>query len=336
MMGTVVLSLFAVLPGTGGEALAAGSTQATTRPAGLHDSYQMQLSPGNGGLTYAQTGGTAMVTGTVGYRQRIALTPEAVITVTLVDQSRADAPAEVIGQQVITNPGQVPVPFSVSYDPSTIVPSHTYAVQAVISDQGRVMFRTTSANLVITQGHPTQVDLVLEMVSAPALPTAGTGASLAGTSWVLTEYAVQREAPLPAVSTAQATLTFGNNGNVSGNTGCNSFGGPYTQNGDQLTFGPLATTLQACLDPDVTRQEQTIFSVLNGNPISTVNGDQLTISAPGGMLAYVAANAQNTQPGMPTTGGGGPAPSLLLLLQVLASLGVGLGAGLRLAARRLK
>src|SRR5262249_16943328 len=94
LMGTVVLSLLALLSGTWGEALAAGSTKATTHPASLHGGHQTQLSSGYGTLTYAQTGGTAMVTGTVSYRQRIALTPEAVITVTLVDQSRADAPAE--------------------------------------------------------------------------------------------------------------------------------------------------------------------------------------------------------------------------------------------------
>ena len=43
----------------------------------------------------------------------------------------------IIGQQVITDPGQVPIRFSISYDPSKIVPNHTYAVQAVISDRGR-------------------------------------------------------------------------------------------------------------------------------------------------------------------------------------------------------
>jgi len=330
-VGAVVLTLLVLLSGAGREVFAAGSAQGKTLPTTVYDNYQRQLAFGAGQHTLADTatGETAMITGTVSYRQRIALTPDAVITVTLEDTSLADAPAQIIGQQTITNPGQVPVPFSISYDPSKIIPNHTYAVRAQISDQERVMFRTTSAYLVITQGHPTQVDLVLEMMPAPAT---GTGTSLAGTSWVLTEYAVQRSAPVPAVGTPPATLTFGNDSNVNGNTGCNSFGGPYSQNGDQLTFGPLITTLRACLDPDITRQEQAMLQVLNGQAVSTVAGNRLTISAPGGMLAFVASNAQTVEPGMPTTGGS-PGPGFPLLLLVLASLAVGLGAGLRVLAK---
>jgi len=49
----------------------------------------------------------AMVTGTVTYRERIALPPTAVITGQLVDVSRADAPAVVIGEQVIHSSGQL-------------------------------------------------------------------------------------------------------------------------------------------------------------------------------------------------------------------------------------
>jgi hypothetical protein len=61
------------------------------------------------------------VTGTATYLQRIALPPNAVMTVRIEDGSKADAPAEVIGEQVIETKGaQVPIPFAVSYDPGKI------------------------------------------------------------------------------------------------------------------------------------------------------------------------------------------------------------------------
>ena len=61
----------------------------------------------------------AVVTGTVTYRERIALSPQAVVEVKLEDVSRADAAAVTIGEQTITNPGQVPIDFEIEYDPST-------------------------------------------------------------------------------------------------------------------------------------------------------------------------------------------------------------------------
>ena len=84
------------------------------------------------------------------------------------------------------------------------------------------------------------------LVMVAALPlTAGaaqTTPSLAGTSWTLSETAVQRAAPMPAVGNPRPTLTFGTDGRVSGNTGCNSFSGTYTQSGGNVTFGALAMT----------------------------------------------------------------------------------------------
>jgi uncharacterized lipoprotein YbaY len=109
----------------------------------------------------------AAVTGTVTYLQRIALASGSVVTVRLQDVSRADAPAVVLGEQVITTTGQqVPIPFSIAYDPATIVPTNTYSVAARITGpDGTLLFTSTTANLVITQGRPTSgVEVVVEQV----------------------------------------------------------------------------------------------------------------------------------------------------------------------------
>ncbi|MGD9018541.1 MAG: YbaY family lipoprotein [Desulfobacterales bacterium] len=104
------------------------------------------------------------VTGTVFYLQRMALPPDAEIHVMLVDISRQDAAATVISRQVIAQPGQVPVPFELPYDPEIIDPRFTYGIQARIEAEGRLRFISTRVFPVITRGHPTRVEVRVDPV----------------------------------------------------------------------------------------------------------------------------------------------------------------------------
>lgn len=95
------------------------------------------------------------VTGDVLYRERIAMPPGAVVKVQVADVSKADAPADVIGEQLIDNPGNVPVKFSIPYDGGRIQPGNTYAVSARIEVNGKLMWISTTHIPVITNGNPT-------------------------------------------------------------------------------------------------------------------------------------------------------------------------------------
>ena len=125
------------------------------------------------GVSSAQT---ARVTGTVTYRERVALAPDAVVEVSLEDVSRAGSVALVLGSTRIDRAGQVPIDFAVPYDPARIDASHRYAVRARILEGPRVLFATTQPALVITQGHGQDAHLVLRAVAAPASAAASTGA----------------------------------------------------------------------------------------------------------------------------------------------------------------
>jgi putative lipoprotein len=108
---------------------------------------------------------TSKVTGSITYRERIALPPSAVVTVQLVDVSLADAPAVLIAEQVIPTQGrQVPFEFALAYDASHIQPSHTYAVQVRIEDGGKLLFISDTANHVITRDAPGQLDIVVRRI----------------------------------------------------------------------------------------------------------------------------------------------------------------------------
>ena len=105
---------------------------------------------------------TSKVTGSITYRERIALPPSAVVTVKLVDVSLADAPAVLIAEQVIPTAGrQVPFEFALAYDASRIQPSHTYAVQVRIEDGGKQHFISETVSQLITRAAPTPRDSVV-------------------------------------------------------------------------------------------------------------------------------------------------------------------------------
>ncbi|MBM3855537.1 MAG: hypothetical protein FJ399_20680 [Verrucomicrobia bacterium] len=115
-----------------------------------------------------QTGGSAsaQVTGTVTYRERIALPPTAVVKIELVDVSRADAPAVVLGEQLIETAGkQVPFSFAITYDPAAIDERMSYAVQARIEVGDRLLLISDQRYAVITRDAPRHADLVLKAVN---------------------------------------------------------------------------------------------------------------------------------------------------------------------------
>ncbi|WOD38395.1 YbaY family lipoprotein [Nodosilinea sp. E11] len=108
----------------------------------------------------------ASVTGTVTYLPRIAMPPNAVLDVTLVDVSRAGAPAIVLASQsTVFGERQVPIPFELVYDPAQIDSRFTYAVQARIMVEGQLRFISTRRFAVITQGNPTNLEVRVDPVA---------------------------------------------------------------------------------------------------------------------------------------------------------------------------
>jgi len=117
-----------------------------------------------------------VISGTITYRQRMALPPNAVVTVKLVDVSRADAPSVTIVEQRVDTAGkQVPFSFDFAYDRTKIIDRNSYAVQAEIRDGGRLIFVTDTAYPVITQGNPRNVEIVLVPVGGGTGGGQGTG-----------------------------------------------------------------------------------------------------------------------------------------------------------------
>lgn len=102
--------------------------------------------------------------------------------------------------------------------------------------------------------------------------------SLEGTTWVLTAYNKNR----PMEGT-QPTIRF-EDGQVSGNASCNSYGGSYEVQGDKIGLSALFMTEMFCMEPEgVMDQESTYLEML---------GNAVTFELSGGVLTIVAGPQQ--------------------------------------------
>lgn len=124
------------------------------------------------------------------------------------------------------------------------------------------------------------------MVALLALP-AMAQSSLAGTSWRFIEVA-----GTPVGVATQ--ISFGNDGNVSGNSGCNSFHGRYGGDGSGLTFSNMGWTRMLCPDAPTMSVETAIQSALAGTRSFTIVERTLHIlGADGAILARLETAAPN-------------------------------------------
>ncbi|MQG82048.1 MAG: hypothetical protein FI702_01855 [SAR202 cluster bacterium] len=65
-----------------------------------------------------------------------------------------------IGEQIIENPGQVPIAFEIEYDPADIDDRFTYAIGVRITESAELAFINDTRYQVITRDSLTHVDMV--------------------------------------------------------------------------------------------------------------------------------------------------------------------------------
>ena len=106
----------------------------------------------------------ASVSGMVTFEEPITLSPDAVVTVQLIDVSRQDVASMVLAEQIITSAGTSPIPFELSYDPDAIAANHSYAVQARIEWEGRLLFVNNARHCAITRGCPNRLEVAVVAV----------------------------------------------------------------------------------------------------------------------------------------------------------------------------
>jgi heat shock protein HslJ len=121
--------------------------------------------------------------------------------------------------------------------------------------------------------------LVLMVMTACSGKASSPATSVAG-EWTLTSYGSSTN-PTPADSNVDTSITFDSDGKLTGNVGCNGFGGDYKVDGGTITFGSIVSTMMACADP-IMQQEGTVLNVFTNSATFKVDGNTLTIKSTDG------------------------------------------------------
>jgi heat shock protein HslJ len=113
---------------------------------------------------------------------------------------------------------------------------------------------------------------------------------LAGTSWLVMAYDRGENATTPVISGTDLTAEFGDDGNVTGSSGCNDFFAPYTQEGASITIGAVGSTRMSCPDPDgIMQQEAQYLAALQSATSIEASGIELNLRNADGELVVVLA-----------------------------------------------
>jgi len=110
------------------------------------------------------------------------------------------------------------------------------------------------------------------------------GDSLNGTTWEL--YSIGKYSP---VAGGKITIRF-EDGQASGSSGCNLYGGAYQVNGNKINFRELESTLMACVDPAMMEQETTFMQFLGeAQRLEILDGQLLMYRSDGEALTFIPA-----------------------------------------------
>ncbi|MCC7556587.1 MAG: META domain-containing protein [Methanoculleus marisnigri] len=113
---------------------------------------------------------------------------------------------------------------------------------------------------------------------------------LVGTDWVLESYSANGDAVSSVIAGTTITANF-DDGNVTGNAGCNHYGGQYSLDGADLTVSSLYSTLMYCETPGVMEQEAAFMGLLANVSSYRTEGDRLILTDAEGtdLLFFVQA-----------------------------------------------
>ena len=112
-------------------------------------------------------------------------------------------------------------------------------------------------------------------------------ASLTGAPWRVQSVNNGHGGVASVVQGTPLSATFGEDRIVSGETGCNTYRGPYTYSGETISFGSLITTRRACLSEAANAQEQAFLAALAASTRVELSPDRLNLRDSGGATQVV-------------------------------------------------
>lgn len=223
---------------------------------------------------------TLTLSGEVTYRERIALPPDAILHVHLVDTAAAaDTPARIEAAAAIAAGGQVPLTFTLHFDDRAIEAGHDYALVAEISAGGAVWFRNAEPYAVNPLLPEIPIVIVTNftgsLIREPATPVEPEVPATPAILDVI--WQAESIGGNPLVANAETTLSIASDMRAGGRGGCNSYFAQAKIEGESLRFSAVAATRMACAAPEVNEQEASFFAALAATRFWRVRDGKLVL-----------------------------------------------------------
>ena len=162
------------------------------------------------------------------------------LEVELLDISRADARADRLASLRIKAQGQVPLAFTLTYDPAMIEPRRSYAVTAKLILEGKAVFRSDTLHPVPTRGAGDTVEILMLRIGSRRRRAAGGshGCRIPGMRPARRPDLGRRGHPQPRRDRQPAdAVTLTAEGRAHGLGGCNNFTGGYALDRTRMSSG---------------------------------------------------------------------------------------------------
>jgi len=204
-----------------------------------------------------------MITGTVTYRERMALVGNAELIVSLDRFTPGGDQITISETKLKLNGKQVPVPFAVPYLPNAVKAGDKYGIRAEILVGGKTRFESPRHAMVITNG---QKNVAITLVGA----SQNKNMTIQDQEWKLfwmegkaipTDYGI--------------SLFLSKDGRMSGSGGVNRFTGKYQWSPPMVQFDPGPMTLKAGSDEQMEREKRFLTVLLRANKATWEEGEMV-------------------------------------------------------------
>lgn len=191
------------------------------------------------------------LSGTVTYRERMALPPDAQLRISLISLPGGAPIAGAVAD--IPAKGQVPLAFSLNLRRQPA--AGAYGLTAEIRSGANLLFRNAQP-VPLTLDLTQPVEIIVQPMPISPSPTPPPVPALTDIVWTVTSIGGR-----PAIGALPPTLSIAADLRASGHGGCNNYFAEASLSGSAISFGPAAATRMAC-EPDLMTQESAYFAAL--------------------------------------------------------------------------
>jgi heat shock protein HslJ len=162
--------------------------------------------------------------------------------------------------------------------------------QAVMDQEQQYLAALSTAATYRVDGNTLELRTADGALAATFQRAPAGSSALPGSSWIVTAYNNGKQAVVSTMAGTDLTANFGTDGNLTGNSGCNTYSASYKIDGSNITIGPAATTRMAC-EQAVMDQEQQYLSALSTAATYRLDGSKLELRTADDALAVTMGKA---------------------------------------------